>query len=328
MRSTSFVHYFLLSFILLTLSTTHAANDDTDFLKEIVTIVDPNEAQWEIRNHIHDDENKCLELFKDAMQHGNSVAQLYCANAYYAMQWDKERAEAQGALKTSDMKAYNFVLNTDAGTFSERLNDMYRIVKPQMTKKKVLKKRKKVMIQAAKTGNPFAQLALIDAQRCRKNPLHFGHACKLRELRKVDGTFPFEEAIEMYRLAIQNAQKYNCYYQTIPGGTIPVDSFNLFEQHDMQEVIRLIRASGIQQKENDVESSLHFYRWWQGPDVTLRRNHATNTISVTYKSENAYYEVEALALANFIKDAWSRCSDDDIKGILEDIKEYPEAFRS
>lgn len=304
-----------------------AADDESSFLKEITTIVDPNEAQWAIRHHINDDENKCLELFKDAMQQGNSVAQLYCANAYYAMQWDKPTIAAQGALGTSDMHAYHFVLDAEHGsTFSTRLNDMYRIVKPQMVKKKVLKKRKKVMMQAAATGNAFAQLALIDAQRCRENPLHFGHACKLRELRKADGTFPFDEAIEMYRLAIQNAQKHMWHYKTMLIGSIPIAWFNLFEKHNMQEVSNLIRSNYIKLDQNNTESFIRISRWRLG-STEIRRSHATNTVSVTYDTENQQYSTQPFApLALFIKDAWSRCSDDDIKGIIDDIKKCPEAF--
>lgn len=309
----------------------HAADDESSFLKEIATIVDPNEAQWAIRHHIHDDENRCLDLFKNAMQQGNSVAQLYCTNAYYAMQWDKATIEAQGALGTSDMHAYNFVLDTDQGTFSKRLNDMYRIVKPHMHKKKVLKKRKKVMIQAAATGNAFAQLALIDAQRCRENPLHFGHACKLRKLRKADGALPFDEAIEMYWLAIRNAMTHYWRYTSSPGGKMPVALFNLFEQHDMQEISRLIRFKAIEQWQDNTNSYLRTWPQWN-TSVTIRRNHATNAFSFMYCNEDSWhkdleYDCGKLTPAiNFIRDAWSRCSDDDVKGIIDDIQQHPEVF--
>lgn len=328
MQSLVFKQITLLGLFLIT--PLFAADDEGNFLKEITTIVDPNEAQWTIRNHIHDDENRCLDLFKDAMQQGNSVAQLYCANAYYAMQWDKEKAKAQGALKKSAMKAYNFVLvDMHKGTFGKRLNDLYRKANPKATNKKVHTKRRDIMRRAAATGNAFAQLALIDAQRCRSSyhRFNFGQACRLRALMKADGTFPFNEADEAFKLSLKKTAEHNELFSTTPYGELPATLFNLFEQHDMQKVAQLIqycKLKWLHRSEIRLLITTGYHPAYQEV-VQLRRTDATNEIAIVYDYEKPVTKL--IPVIDFLKDAWSRCKNDaDLSGIITDLKEHPEAF--
>ncbi len=167
----------ILSFaLLLTIFITNASEE---LLRQLAREVDPNQAQQKARMFLKGDENKCLELFQQALKENNAVAQIYLANTYTTMRWSKDHEkDFSKDLQEEQLESYNFTRNV-----IDRLKAAYRKSDPHYSSYEWIKMEKmahQTVDQAKKAGNLYANLVQILENTW--SPWHFGLTCKLKPL--------------------------------------------------------------------------------------------------------------------------------------------------
>src|SRR5665213_1270604 len=143
-------------------STSWAMNNNsssrTSLIEGLAQCNDPDEAQKNIRMYATGNLENCLNLYKEAKQKDNPIAQIYIANAYYAMHWAKDSAKNFNTITPRDLESYTFSHDT-----MTCLKGVESKINPDLDLPREEKDRIKddTFAKAANQGNTFAQMALI-----------------------------------------------------------------------------------------------------------------------------------------------------------------------
>ncbi len=147
-------------------------------LDDLAREIDPNLAQKRIRRALKGDRPKCLDLFRQATVTGNAVAQLYLANAYMAMGWDKDSQKDFSHVDGMRLEDHAFaargrdLLNhclVEVATRKPGTYEDWKLLDAQ---------RDLIIDEAARRGNSYAQLVQIVGPGNK----HFGTACQIKPL--------------------------------------------------------------------------------------------------------------------------------------------------
>jgi len=194
----------ILSFLLLL--TIFITNASEELLRHLANEIDPNQAQKKARMFLQRDENKCIELFQQALKEENAVAQLHLANTHFAIKWfrDWKKDFSSKGIKKEQLESYNF-----ASREMRFLQDIYTKINPSLNWGKKQEAARQTINQAAKTGNACAKIIQIFESRFEKSEVttHFGIACKLKPLLNQEQLFP--ELLFTFGNSLFNSHFYN-----------------------------------------------------------------------------------------------------------------------
>ncbi len=198
----------ILSFaLLLTILITNASEE---LLRQLAREVDPNQAQKKTRMFLQGDQEKCIELFQQALKENNAVAQLYLSNTHTTMGWSKDHEkDFSKGIKEEQLESYNIAPNA-----MKLLEWMHEEADPRLHKdwKKMEKAAHRTVDQAEETGNLYAKLLKILESNPHNLFWNFQMACKLKplidqaqfpELLSSFGNFLFYSGIENLQFKLE-----------------------------------------------------------------------------------------------------------------------------
>lgn len=179
----------------------NSSSSKSSFIESIARFNDPDDAQKSIRLYAKGDLDSCLDLYKEAKQRDNSIAQIYIANAFGAMHWAKDSTKNFNTLTAQGLEEYRFASDSEdlLGVLENKIN-------PDLTWRESDRIKQDILDKAAKLGNTFAQSVIILNELGHYRYPNFATACKLKPLTEKNDV---REVLYHYGRALYCAGLYN-----------------------------------------------------------------------------------------------------------------------
>ncbi len=144
-----------------------------------------------------------MNLYKEAKHKDNAIAQIYIANAYYAMRRGKDSAKNFNSLTPQDLESYMFARDAKdyLGGVESEINPGY----DDLTYRERCRIKNDTFAKAVNQGNTFAQAVLI-MNDYRMSVSNFATACRLKPLIQKNNN---PELLYYYGKALFGAGLYN-----------------------------------------------------------------------------------------------------------------------